>query len=146
MSYWRDSYDWRAVEAQMNSYDQQIIEIDDVPIHFIRVRVKGPNPTPLLLTHGWPWTFWDLHKIVDPLADPGAYGGVPSNSFDVIVPSLPSYGLSVPLTTTGVDVVRIAELWVALMVDVLGYTKFGAEGGDWGPLLRPNLVTLTLNT
>jgi pimeloyl-ACP methyl ester carboxylesterase len=139
VSYWRDSYDWRAVEAQMNSYDQQMVEIDGVPIHFMRVRGKGPNPTPLLLTHGWPWTFWDLRKVVDPLADPGAYGGDPSNSFDVIVPSLPGYGLSVPLTTTGVDVARIAELWVALMVDVLGYPKFGAEGGDWGAIVTAQL-------
>jgi pimeloyl-ACP methyl ester carboxylesterase len=139
ISYWRNDYDWRAVEAQMNSYDQQVVEIDGVPIHFMRVPGKGPNPTPILLTHGWPWTFWDLRKVVDPLADPAAHGGDPSQSFDVIVPSLPGYGLSVPLTTTGVNVARIAELWVKLMTDVLGYERFGAQGGDWGAFVTSHL-------
>lgn len=138
-SYWRDTYDWRSVESEMNSYDQQMVEIDGIPIHFMRVRGKGPNPTPIVLTHGWPWTFWDLHKVVDPLADPAAYGGDPSQSFDVIVPSLPGYGLSVPLETTGIDVVRIAELWVKLMTEVLGYDRFGAQGGDWGAFVTAQL-------
>lgn len=139
VSYWRDTYDWRAVEAQMNSYDQQMVEIDGIPIHFMVVRGKGPNPTPIVLTHGWPWTFWDLHKVVDPLADPAAHGGDASQSFDVIVPSLPGYGLSVPLETTGIDVVRVAELWVKLMTDVLGYDRFGAQGGDWGAFITAQL-------
>ena len=139
LSYWRDTYDWRAVEAQMNSYDQQMVEIDGIPIHFMRVPGKGPNPTPIILTHGWPWTFWDLHKVVEPLADPAAHGGDPSQSFDVIVPSLPGYGLSVPLKTTGIDAVRIAELWVTLMTDVLGYDRFGAQGGDWGAFVTAQL-------
>lgn len=139
VSYWRDTYDWRAVEAQMNAYDQQMVELDGIPIHFMRVAGKGPNPTPIVLTHGWPWTFWDLHKVVDPLADPAAHGGDPSQSFDVIVPSLPGYGLSVPLETTAVDVERVAELWVKLMVDVLGYDRFGAQGGDWGAMVTAQL-------
>ena len=109
------------------------------PIHFLRVPGKGPNPMPLVLTHGWPWTFWDLHKVVDPLADPAAHGGDPADSFDVIVPSLPGYGFSVPLSTTGVDVARIAELWVELMRDVLGYDRFGAQGGDWGAFVTGQL-------
>jgi pimeloyl-ACP methyl ester carboxylesterase len=111
------------------------VAIDDIPIHFMRVPGKGPNPMPLVLTHGWPWTFWDLHKVVDALADPAAHGGDPADSFEVIVPSLPGYGLSVPLTTTGVDVARIAQLWVSLMTDVLGFERFGAEGGDWGAII-----------
>lgn len=139
LSYWRDDYDWRAVEAQMNAYDNQLVEIDGVPIHFLRVRGKGPNPTPIILTHGWPWTFWDLHKVVDALADPAAHGGDPANSFDVIVPSLPGYGFSVPLQTTGIDVPRVAELWVKLMRDVLGYERFGAQGGDWGAFITAQL-------
>jgi pimeloyl-ACP methyl ester carboxylesterase len=94
---------------------------------------------PLVLTHGWPWTFWDLHKVVGPLADPAAHGGDPADSFDVIVPSLPGYGFSVPLQTTGIDVARVAELWVKLMRDVLGYDRFGAQGGDWGAFVTGHL-------
>lgn len=135
VSYWADEYDWRAVEAQMNRYDHYKVRIDGIPIHFMRVPGKGPNPMPLVLTHGWPWTFWDLHKVVDALADPASHGGDPADSFEVIVPSLPGYGLSVPLTTTGVDVARIAQLWVSLMTDVLGFERFGAEGGDWGAII-----------
>jgi pimeloyl-ACP methyl ester carboxylesterase len=139
LTYWREAYDWRAVEAQMNAYDHQLVNIDGIPIHFMRVPGKGPNPTPIVLTHGWPWTFWDLHKVVDPLADPASYGGDPADAFDVIVPSLPGYGFSVPLPTTGVDIPRIAELWVTLMRDVLGYDRFGAQGGDWGAFVTAQL-------
>jgi pimeloyl-ACP methyl ester carboxylesterase len=139
LTYWREAYDWRAVEAQMNAYDHQLVDIDGIPIHFMRVPGKGPTPTPIVLTHGWPWTFWDLHKVVDPLADPASYGGDPADSFDVIVPSLPGYGFSVPLPTTGVDIPCIAELWVTLMRDVLGYDRFGAQGGDWGAFVTAQL-------
>ena len=132
VGYWANDYDWRAVEAEMNRYEHYKVEIDGIPLHYMRIPGKGLNPMPLVLTHGWPWTFWDLHKVVGPLADPAAYGGDPADSFDVIVPSLPGYGLSVPLTTTGVDIERIAGLWVTLMRDVLGYDRFGAQGGDWG--------------
>lgn len=138
-NHWRHDYDWRAVEAQMNTYEHYRVEIDGVLIHYMRVPGKGPNPTPIVLTHGWPWTFWDLHKVVDKLADPAAYGADPANSFDVIVPSLPGYGLSVPLQTTGIDITRIAELWVKLMRDVLGYDRFGAQGGDWGAFVTAQL-------
>lgn len=130
--YWAEEYDWRAVEAEMNRFDNYKVDIDGIPLHFLRVPGKGPNPMPLVLTHGWPWTFWDLRKMIEPLADPAAFGGDPADSFEVIVPSLPGYGLSVPLTTTGVDIQRIAGLWVTLMRDVLGFDRFGAQGGDWG--------------
>jgi pimeloyl-ACP methyl ester carboxylesterase len=137
--YWADQYDWRAVEAQMNRYDNFRVDIDGVPVHFLRVPGKGPSPMPLILTHGWPWTFWDLHQVIDPLADPAAHGGDPADSFDVIVPSLPGYGFSVPLQTLGIDVARIADLWVRLMRDVLGYDRFGAQGGDWGAFVTGQL-------
>ncbi|MEZ5264604.1 MAG: alpha/beta fold hydrolase [Acidimicrobiales bacterium] len=137
--YWAEQYDWRAVEARMNAYDHQLVELDGIPLHFLRIPGKGPNPMPLILTHGWPWTFWDLHKVIDPLADPAAHGGDAADSFDVIVPSLPGYGFSVPLRTTGVDVARVAELWVRLMRDVLGYDRFGAQGGDWGAFITGRL-------
>ena len=137
--YWTDTYDWRATEAAMNAYEHYRVVIDDVPIHFMRVPGKGSDPLPLVLTHGWPWTFWDLHRVVDALADPAAYGADPIDSFEVIVPSLPGYGLSVPLTTTGVNIARIAELWTTLMTEVLGHRRFGAEGGDWGAAVTGQL-------
>jgi pimeloyl-ACP methyl ester carboxylesterase len=139
LTHWRDAYDWRSVEAEMNTHEQLIADIDGVPVHFMRIRGTGPDPTPIVLTHGWPWTFWDLRKVAVALADPASHGGDPANSFDVIVPSLPGYGLSVPLTTTGVDIARIADLWVRLMRDVLGYDRFGAQGGDWGAFVTAQL-------
>ena len=139
LDYWRTEFDWRAVEARMNEYDHQRVEIEGVPIHFMRVPGKGPNPTPIILTHGWPWTFWDYRHMVDALADPLAHGGREDESFDVIVPSLPGYGFSVPLRTTGVDVARVADLWVTLMRDVLGYDRFAAAGGDWGGFITGHL-------
>lgn len=132
VNYWADSYDWRAVEAEMNRFQHFQVELDGIPIHYLRVPGRGPNPMPLVLTHGWPWTFWDLHKMIGPLSDPVAYGGNAADSFEVIVPSLPGYGLSVPLSTLGVDIAKVAELWVTLMRDVLGFDRFGAQGGDWG--------------
>jgi pimeloyl-ACP methyl ester carboxylesterase len=132
-------YDWRAVEAAMNGYENFLVDIDGIPVHFLRVRGAGPDPMPLVLTHGWPWTFWDLRKVVGPLADPASHGGDPADSFDVIVPSLPGYGFSVPLTTLGVDVARTAQLWDTLMHDVLGYERFGAQGGDWGAFVTGQL-------
>ena len=98
VGYWADSFDWRAVEAEMNGYEQYRVVIDDVPIHFMRVPGQGPEPdADRGLTHGWPWTFWDLRQLADRLADPAAHGGDPADSFEVIVPSLPGYGFSVPL-------------------------------------------------
>lgn len=137
--YWAEDYDWRAVEARMNAYEHQRVELDGIPVHFLRIPGKGPNPMPIVLTHGWPWTFWDLRKVADALADPAAHGGDAADSFDVIVPSLPGYGFSVPLQQTGVDVERIAELWVRLMRDVLGYDRFAAQGGDWGAFVTGRL-------
>jgi pimeloyl-ACP methyl ester carboxylesterase len=139
VGYWADQYDWRAVEAEMNRYEHFRVSLDGIPVHFMRVPGRGPDPMPLVLTHGWPWTFWDLHEVVGPLSDPAAYGGDPADSFDVIVPSLPGYGFSVPLQTLGVDIARIAELWVQLMRDVLGYDRFGAQGGDWGAAVTGQL-------
>ncbi|HKV53590.1 MAG TPA: epoxide hydrolase [Candidatus Binataceae bacterium] len=139
IEYWRDQYDWRRFEREINSYANYKTEIEGIPIHFIHERGKGPHPIPLVLTHGWPWTFWDFHKVIRPLSDPAAHGGDPADAFDVVVPSLPGYGFSTPLTTTGINYWRTADLWVALMQDVLGYKKFGAQGGDWGALVTAQL-------
>jgi pimeloyl-ACP methyl ester carboxylesterase len=139
IEYWADGYDWRAHEASINKFANFKTTIDGIPIHFIYEKGKGPNPTPLILSHGWPWTFWDWHKVIGPLTDPVAYGGKAEDSFDVVVPSLPGYGFSNPLTTPGINFWRTADLWVNLMRDVLGYDKFAAGGGDWGAILTAQL-------
>jgi pimeloyl-ACP methyl ester carboxylesterase len=138
-TYWAERYDWRAVEAQMNRSEHHRVEIEGIPIHYQRVPGTGPDPMPIVLTHGWPWTFWDYRKVVDALADPAAHGGDAADSFDVIVPSVPGFGFSVPLTTTGVDVARVADLWVRLMTEVLGYERFAAMGGDFGAVVTAQL-------
>lgn len=139
VEYWRRFYDWRRQEAEINRFAHYRADIDGIPIHFIHEKGKGPKPIPLILTHGWPWTFWDMHKIIRPLADPGAHGGDPRDAFDVVVPSLPGFVFSTPLTKTGVNAVTTADLWQALMNDVLGYERFGAHGGDWGAIVTAQL-------
>jgi pimeloyl-ACP methyl ester carboxylesterase len=139
VDYWINRYDWRAAEREINSFANFKTTIDGMPIHFIHERGKGKNPIPLIMSHGWPWTFWDLHKVIRPLTDPAAHGGDPADSFDVIVPSLPGYGFSTPLTTPGVNYWTTADLWVKLMRDQLGYDKFAAQGGDWGAIITAQL-------
>lgn len=138
-AYWRDGFDWRAQEAAMNVWPHYRVVLDGVPVHYMYVRGTGPAPVPIVLSHGWPWTFWDFHKIVGPLADPAAHGGDAADAFDVVVPSLPGYGFSSPLSVPGINFWRTAELWVRLMCDVLGYERFGAHGGDWGALITAQL-------
>lgn len=138
-AYWADGFDWREQERRLNRYPHYRVTIDGVPIHFIHVRGKGPSPTPIVLTHGWPWTFWDFAKVIDALADPAAHGGDPADAFDVIVPSLPGFTFSNPLPRTGIGVTETAELWVKLMGDVLGYPRFGAHGGDSGAFVTAQL-------
>ena len=132
VQYWSEKFDWREQERQINTFPQFKVEIDGIPIHFIHVRGKGNSPKPLILSHGWPWTFWDWRKVIGPLTDPVAYGGSADDAFDVIVPSLPGFGFSVPLHTTAVGARRIADLWQILMTEVLGYPRYCAGGGDWG--------------
>ena len=139
LHYWETSYDWRRHEAAINAQPNFMTHIDGIPIHFIHARGKGPKPVPLILSHGWPWTFWDWHKVIGPLTDPAAHGGDPADAFDVVIPSLPGYGYSNPLTTPGINFWRTADLWVTLMRDVLGYDKFAAGGGDWGAILTAQL-------
>lgn len=110
VAYWIEAYDWRKQERAINAYPQFRTEIDGVPIHFIHVRGKGPDPKPLILSHGWPWTFWEYRKVIGPLSDPGAHGGDPADSFDVVVPSLPGYGFSTPLRKPGVTFWRTSGL------------------------------------
>lgn len=135
VDYWRKDYDWRAQERSINRFSHARTVIDDIPIHFIREPGKGPKPIPIIISHGWPWAFWDMKDVILPLADPAAFGGDPNDAFDVIVPSLPGFGFSTPVTKTGVNFASTADLWRTLMVDRLGYERFAASGGDWGTLV-----------
>ncbi|HEY2106921.1 MAG TPA: epoxide hydrolase [Candidatus Binataceae bacterium] len=137
--YWADGYDWYRHQRAMNQFANYKTTIQGVPIHFIHELGKGPRPIPIILSHGWPWTFWDYEKVIRPLSDPAAFGGDARDSFDVVVPSLPGYGFSTPLTVRGINYWRTADLWVELMQTVLGYGKFAAGGGDWGAFITNQL-------
>jgi pimeloyl-ACP methyl ester carboxylesterase len=132
--YWATEYDWRKIEAKLNAHPQFITEIDGLGIHFIHVRSRHENALPLIVTHGWPGSIIEQMKIIDPLTNPTAHGGKASDAFDVVIPSMPGYGFSGKPTTTGWDPAHIARAWVVLMKR-LGYTKFVAQGGDWGAVI-----------
>ena len=132
--YWATEYDWRRCEAQLNALPQFITEIDGLDIHFIHVRSKEKNALPLIVTHGWPGSIVEQLKIIGPLTDPTAHGASASDAFDIVIPSMPGYGYSGKPTSTGWGPDRIARAWVALMKR-LGYTKFVAQGGDWGAVV-----------
>jgi len=140
LAYWRDGFDFAGLEAAINQWDHYRVVLDDVPVHFLHVRGNGPDPMPLVLTHGWPWTFWDFQHVLGPLSDPGAHGGDPADAFDLIVPALPGYPYSVPLRRTGVNVRTTAALWVRLVREVLGYGRFAVHGGDWGASVSAQLA------
>ncbi len=129
VAYWRDGFDWRVQERALNSWHHYRAEIDGVGIHYIHERGRGPNPMPLILTHGWPSTFTEMVKLIPLLTDPVRYGGDPRDSFDVVVPSLPGYGFSDRIPTRGPWLTH--QRWAALMQG-LGYDRFGAQGGDVG--------------
>ncbi|TVY04623.1 epoxide hydrolase family protein [Cohnella terricola] len=132
VSYWRDHYDWRAQEAKLNRFSQYRCNIDGIDVHFVHERGKGPNPLPLILTHGWPDSYLRYQKIIPLLTDPASHGGNPEDSFDVIVPSLPGFGFSGKPTQPGINNYRVSQMWAKLMTEELGYKKFAAAGGDVG--------------
>jgi pimeloyl-ACP methyl ester carboxylesterase len=132
--YWGTEYDWRRCEAQLNAVPQFITEIEGLDIHFIHVRSKHENALPMIVTHGWPGSIVEQMKIIDPLTNPTANGGSASDAFHLVIPSMPGYGYSGKPTTPGWDVPHIARAWVVLMKR-LGYTKFVAQGGDWGAVI-----------
>src|SRR6266700_6154552 len=136
--YWATDYDWRKVEAKLSALPQFISEIDGLDIHFIHVRSKHEGALPLIVTHGWPGSITEQMKIIDPLTNPTAHGGSAPDSFHLVIPSIPGYGFSGKPTTTGWDPVRIARAWTALMKR-LGYTKFVAQGGDWGAVITEQM-------
>jgi epoxide hydrolase len=139
--YWRSRYDWRAHEARLNAFPQFTTTVDGTNVHFIRVRSPEPEALPLILTHGWPGSIAEFLDVIGPLADPRAYGGDPTDAFDVVVPSVPGYGLSGPTHETGWDTARVAKAWDQLMKR-LGYERYGAHGGDAGALVSRELGIL----
>ncbi|HEV8652474.1 MAG TPA: epoxide hydrolase [Actinomycetes bacterium] len=130
-AYWADGYDWRAHEAKLNQFPQFTTTIDDQPIHFLHVRSPEPDALPLLVTHGYPSSVAEFLEIIGPLTDPRAHGGDPADAFHVVAPSLPGFGFSTPLRAAGWESGRTAKAWVELMRR-LGYTRYGAHGGDIG--------------
>ena len=136
-SYWGTDYDWSKCEAKLKALPQFVTTIDGLDIHFIHVRSKEKNALPIIITHGWPGSIIEQMKIIGPLTDPTAHGGKAEDAFDVVIPSLPGYGFSGKPTTTGWDPVRTARAGIVLMKR-LGYTKYVAQGGDWGNAESPS--------
>jgi pimeloyl-ACP methyl ester carboxylesterase len=129
--YWLETYDWPAQEARLNQLPHFLFEHGDRRVHFMHRPGNGPNPIPLLITHGWPGSFVEMLKILPMLSDPGAFGADPADAFSVVVPSIPGFGFSSRPTTRGTNVFAIADMWAELMT-ALGYDRFGVQGGDWG--------------
>ncbi len=130
--YWLTGFDWREQERRLNELPQFTADVDGQRLHFVHVRGQGPNPMPLLITHGWPSTFWEMYKLIPLLTDPASHGGDAADAFDVVAPSMPGYGFSGKPTAPGMSYRRVADLFGRLMTDELGYGRFGAHGGDWG--------------
>lgn len=132
--YWADGYDWRAREARLNRFDQFRTTIDGVDIHFIHQRSPHADALPLVMSHGWPGSIAEFHKVIEPLTDPAAHGGDPADAFHLVCPALPGYGFSGKPTLPGWSVERIARAWATLM-QRLGYARYVAQGGDWGSMV-----------
>ena len=152
VAYWRTSYDWRRCEAELDRWPQFKTTIDGLGIHFIHVRSHHPAALPIILTHGWPSTVLLFRDVIAPLTDPIAHGGTASDAFDVIIPSLPGFAFSDKPTTRGWNADRTARVW-AMLMERLGYTRYVAQGGDWGAFVTtamaqqrpPGLVAIHLN-
>jgi pimeloyl-ACP methyl ester carboxylesterase len=136
--YWRAGYDWRAQEARLNRFPQFITAIDGARVHFLHVRSPEPQALPVVITHGWPGSVAEFLDVIGPLTDPGAHGGDPADAFHLVIPSIPGYGFSGPTQDTGWTTARVAKAWTELMRR-LGYRRYGAQGGDWGAFVSPEL-------
>jgi pimeloyl-ACP methyl ester carboxylesterase len=132
--YWGTGYNWRKAEAKLNAWPQFVTTIDGLDIQFVHVRSRHPNALPLIMTHGWPGSIFELLKVIDPLTDPTAYGGRAEDAFDLVLPSMPGYGFSGRPQGTGWNPDHIARAWAELMVR-LGYTRYVSQGGDWGAVV-----------
>jgi pimeloyl-ACP methyl ester carboxylesterase len=136
--YWADGYDWRKQEARLNEHPQFTTTIDGANVHFLHVRSREPHALPLLLTHGWPGSIVEFLNAIGPLTDPRAHGGDPADAFHLVIPSIPGYGLSGPTREPGWTTGRVARAWAELMAR-LDYQRYGAQGGDWGAFVSPEL-------
>ena len=139
VAYWRDRYDWRKNETALNRFRQFTVPLAGIELHFIHEPGVGRSPMPLLLSHGWPGSVLEFHKIIPMLTDPARFGGDPADAFTVVAPSLPGYGFSFRPNQPRFGVSEIADAFAALMADVLDYTRFGAQGGDWGAFITARL-------
>ena len=152
VAHWRDAYDWRACEAELNGLGQYRTTIDGLDIDLLHIRSAEPGALPLIMTHGWPGSVLEFRKVIGPLTDPAAYGGDPRDAFHLILPTLPGFGFSAKPAETGWDPGRIADAWITLM-DRLGYQTWGAQGGDLGCAVTdeiarrrpPGLIGMHLN-
>jgi len=138
VDYWTDGYDWPTQEAVLNEHPQFTTDIDGQRVHFLHVRSPEPDALPLVLTHGWPGSFVEFLDVIGPLSDPRAHGGDASDAFHLVIPSLPGFGFSSPVTEAGWDTPRIAKAWAALMAR-LGYERYGVHGGDIGAGVSPEI-------
>ena len=137
--YWRERYDWRKHEAILNGFRQYTAPVAGIELHFIHEEGRGPRPLPLLLSHGWPGSVWEFHRLIPMLTDPARFGGDAADAFTVVAPSLPGYGFSFAPGQPRFGVSEIADAFAALMGDVLGYRRFAAQGGDWGGFITSRL-------
>ncbi len=138
-AYWRDRYDWRAHEAKLNEFRQFTVPLAGIDLHYVHQPGVGPNPLPLLISHGWPGSIWEFHELIPRLTDPARFGGDAGDAFTVVAPSLPGYGFSFRPGQPRFGVGEIADLFAELMTVVLGYDRFGAQGGDWGSFVTARL-------
>jgi len=138
VDYWQNGYDWRKHEAQLNQYPQFTTEIDGQTIHFLHVRSPEPNALPLILTHGWPGSIVEFLQVIGPLSDPRSHGCDPADAFHLVIPSIPGFGFSGPAREAGWTTARVAKAWAELM-HRLGYDRYGAQGGDTGAFVAPEL-------
>jgi microsomal epoxide hydrolase len=139
IAYWQHGYDWRAQERRLNELAQYRVQLDDITLHYIHQPGVGPNPLPLLISHGWPGSIYEFVNIIGPLSDPARYGGDPQDAFTVVAPSLPGYGFSHVPNQRRLDIQDIAEVFARLMTEVLGLPRFAAQGGDWGSFITARL-------
>jgi microsomal epoxide hydrolase len=139
VDYWQRHYDWRAQERRLNSFRQYRVQLDDLTLHYIHQPGVGPQPLPLVISHGWPGSIYEFVHILGPLTDPARYGGDPQDAFTVVAPSLPGYGFSHVPNQRRVNMEDMASLFARLMTEVLGYARFGAQGGDWGAFITARL-------
>jgi pimeloyl-ACP methyl ester carboxylesterase len=140
VEYWRTKFDWPAQEARLNAFFQYKVQLHGINLHFLHIEGRGPAPCPLLLSHGWPGSVFEFLELIPRLTDPGQFGGDPADAFTVVAPSLPGYGLSFSPGQPRFGVEEIADCFASLMTEVLGYQRFGAQGGDWGSFITSRLA------